>query len=412
MRILILTQYYHPEPVEKIHDLARGLVQMGHVVQVITSFPCYPKGKIYPGYRLKLIQKEELHGVRISRVPQVSDHSRSASRRALYYLSFAVSAAIAGLAIGRGVDVILVYQAALPVGLSGIFLKQFRRVPLVLDVVDLWPESVVFTGMISNKFAISLICAVAKFVYRGANHVNVVTHGYKRCLTAMGVDEKKIGVIHNWMPSATYQVVKAEPELAKREGLYGRFNIIYAGTMGPMQELRTVLDAAELIRDIPEVQFVLIGDGLQYEDLVKTTQERSLVNVIVLGRRPPQEMPGFYALADILLVHLKPDPLSDVSIPSKTFAYMASGRPVLMAVRGDAQTFVKDSGFGIAVEPSNPERMAEAVRWFYTLPKRERNQMGKTALNVYSKNYCSEVQINKFERILRVASAITGQYIP
>ena len=406
MQILLLTQYYYPEPVEKVHDLARGLVQMGHEVQVITSFPCYPKGRIYPGYRVKLFLNEEMDGVRITRVPQASDHSRSAARRALYYLSFAVSAAIAGLTIGRDVDVILVYQAALPVGLSGLFLKQFRRAPLVLDVVDLWPESVVFTGMISNKFVISLIRDVARFVYRGANHVNVVTHGFKQCLTAMGIDEKKIGVIHNWMPSATYQVVKAQPELAKREGLYGRFNIIYAGTMGPMQELRTVLDAAELIRDIPEVQFVLIGDGLQYEDLVKAAKKRSLENVIFLGRRPPQEMPGFYALADILLVHLKPDPLSDVSIPSKTFAYMASGRPVLMAVRGDAQSFVEDHGFGIAVEPSNPERMVEAIRWFYTLPKSERNRMGKNALNAYSKNFCSEVQINKFERMLRFVTAI------
>jgi glycosyltransferase involved in cell wall biosynthesis len=173
--------------------------------------------------------------------------------------------------------------------------------------------------------------------------------------------------------------------------------------MGPVQNLQTVLDAASLLSDLPKVQFVLIGDGLEYEHLVRTAKERNLKNVLFLGRRLPQEMPLYYALGDVLLVHLKPDPLSDVSIPSKTFAYMASGRPVLMAVRGDASEFITENGFGIAIEPSNPQKMADAIRWFYFLPSEDRKCMGDIARKVYLKKYCSEVQIAKFERVLKNA---------
>ena len=154
------------------------------------------------------------------------------------------------------------------------------------------------------------------------------------------------------------------------------------------------------------MQFVLIGDGLEYEHLLSIKKKLDLQNVLFLGRRLPQEMPHYYALGDVLLVHLKPDPLSDVSIPSKTFAYMASGRPVLMAVQGDAQKFITDNGFGIAIEPSNPQKMAEAVRRIYTMPRRERNRMGETGRHAYLKRYCSEVQIAKFERVLTDVSEI------
>ena len=400
MRILIISQYYFPEPVEKIHDLACGLVRLGHEVQVITGFPCYPKGEIYPPYRQKPYFVEELDGVRITRVPQIPDHSRSPARRMLYYLSFALSAAIAALTGFRNADVVLVYQAALPVGLSGCLMRHVRGLPLVLDVVDLWPESVVATGMLTNLFAVKMIRRIAKFIYMTADHINVVTAGYKTCLLDMGIPREKIGVIHNWMPMSTYHVVTPSPELAEKEGMAGRFNIVYAGTMGPVQGLQSVLDAANLLKDVPKVQFVMIGDGLEYEGLMKRSKEQNIRNVLFLGRRLPEEMPNYYAIADILLVHLKPDPLSDISIPSKTFAYMASGRPVLMAVRGDSQEFMKTADFGLAIEPSNPKEMADAVRWFYELPNEERIRMGQVALSIYSEKFCSEVQISKFEGVL------------
>ena len=407
MRILFLSQYYYPEPVEKVHDLARGLVRLGHEVQVITGFPCYPKGQVYPGYRQSLIYQEHIDGVCVTRIPQVPDHSRSAWRRAIYYLSFALSAAVLGTVRAKQVDVMLVYQAALPVGLSAWVISRLRRLPVVLDVVDLWPESMIDSGMCQNDTIVHLMLRTAKFVYGTARHISVVTDGFKRNLLALGVRETKITVIHNWMPSDTYHETLPDFALAKREGLAGRFNIMYAGNMGPLQDLRTVIEAAALLQDIPQLQFVLIGDGLEYSELVALSREKGLQNVLFLGRRPPASMPVLYALADVLLVHLKPGPLSDVSIPSKLFAYMASGRPVLLAVRGDAEAFVTENGFGLMVPPSAPGKIAEAVRWFYNASPEVRAKMGQAALAAYRQKYCSEVQIARIAALLSTVARKT-----
>ena len=404
MRILILSQYYHPEPVEKVHDLAQGLVRLGHKVQVITGFPCYPKGQIFPGYKQSLVYQEYIDGVQVIRIPQIPDHSRSVWRRATYYLSFALSAAVIGTIRAAQADVMLVYQAALPVGLSAWVIGRLRRMPIVLDIVDLWPESMVSSGIIENKMIAGIVRKIAKFVYKKANHINVVTEGFKRNLLGLGVPEKKITVIHNWMPSDRYHCAVPSLALSKHEGLAGRFNIMYAGNMGPLQNLRTVIDAAELIKDIPQIQFVFVGEGLEYSELVELCHKKGLQNVLFMGRRPPESIPGLYALADVLLVHLKPDPLTNVSIPSKIFAYMASGRPTLVAVRGDAEAFVVENGFGISVEPSDPLKMAEAVRWFYNAPAEVREKMSKAALSVHKQKYSSDVQIARVADVLSTIS--------
>lgn len=178
MRVLILTQYYSPEPTFKFADLARGLRERGHDVQVITGFPCYPLGRIYSGYRQSLYQQETVDGIDVTRLPQWPDHSRSILRRVLYYFSFALSAATIGLWRARQADVILVYQSAFPVGLAAWVISRVKRIPYVCDVVDLWPESVAATGFMRNRFALGIIRAIVKFVYRGAERINVITEGY------------------------------------------------------------------------------------------------------------------------------------------------------------------------------------------------------------------------------------------
>jgi glycosyltransferase involved in cell wall biosynthesis len=400
VRVLLLTQYYHPEPVEKVHDLARGLVRRGHEVEVLTGFPCYPVGKIYAGYRQRLVRREELDGVKILRVPQIPDHSRSAVRRAVYYLSFAVAAAAVGPMTARRPDVIIVYQAALPVGLTGRFLGALFGAPYVLDVVDLWPESVTSSGFVRSPFVEGVIRTVVKFIYAGAARISLVTDGFRRKVEAMGVDPANLTVIENWMPSETYRMEKPDPALAAIEGLSGKFVVMYAGNMGEAQGLRTVIEAAGQLRDERDICFALVGSGTEYEVLRGLAAERSLENVRFLGRRSPAEMPGLYALADVLLVHLKPDLLTDVSIPSKTFAYMSTGKPVIMAVRGDAAEFVTANGFGVAIEPANPSALAGAVLDMKRRPAEERERLGAAGVEALRERYGSEPQIARFETLL------------
>ena len=400
MRVLLLSQYYHPEPVEKVHDLARGLARLGHQVEVVTGFPCYPLGRTYDGWRQRLLARETLDGVSILRVPQIPDHGTSALRRLIYYLSFAVSSAMIGAAAAKRPDVILVYQAAMPVGLAARVLSAVKRAPYVLDVVDLWPESVTMSGMARGRLLEWLIRLVMRFIYSGAKRISVVTEGFRENLVRHGVAERKLTVIHNWMPSETYQRMPYDAALAAREGLAGRFNVMYAGNMGSLQDLQTVIEAAKRLRWLPGGQFVLVGGGTEYDRLVAAAQREKLTNVRFLGRRPPESMAALYALADVLLVHVKPDPLTEISIPSKTFAYLAAGKPVLMAVRGDAARMVEQDGFGVAVEPSNPEALADAVRRMVEMDPAARALMGGAAMEAHRAKYCAEVQITRMEALL------------
>ncbi len=300
---------------------------------------------------------------------------------------------------------ILVYQSALPIGFAARFLSLVKRAPYVLDLVDLWPESVAASGMLSNRFASWLIRCGAKFVYRGAKRINVITEGYRDNLLRLGVPAKKLSVIHCWPASGLFDPVPRDEQLAHDEGFENRFTIFYAGQIGPCQDLRTVLDAAELLKDLPHVQFLLAGDGVEQLLLAQQVKQRGLTNVRMLGRRSAADVQKMYALADLLLVHLKPNAMSRVSIPSKTFAYMASGRPLLMAVEGESSRLVREHRCGVTAVPSNPQDMAQAIRGFCKLPESKRLDMAGAARKAYETNYCSDMQIDKVVATLTKASA-------
>ncbi|MCI0492797.1 MAG: glycosyltransferase family 4 protein, partial [Planctomycetes bacterium] len=268
MRVLLLTQYYPPEPVFQCADLARGLRARGHEVQVITGFPCYPTGRTYDGFRQRYCDEQWLDGVLVTRIPQIPDHSRSVIRRVIYYLSFALSAATIGLWRARPADVLLVYQSAFPIGLAAWVISRIRRMPYVLDVVDLWPESVAASGMIRNRLLLSMIRKAMQFIYRRAERINIITQGYWNTLESLGVPAEKLSLIYYWPPMGQFDPVPYDVHLARETGLHERFNVMYSGAMGPVQDLASVIEAAVLLRDLPEIQFVFVGDGLEHGALI------------------------------------------------------------------------------------------------------------------------------------------------
>jgi glycosyltransferase involved in cell wall biosynthesis len=258
--------------------------------------------------------------------------------------------------------------------------------------------------MLRNRLLLACIRCIVMFVYRRADRINVITEGYRENLIAMGVPAHKISRIHHWVPDGSFDPVAYDVELASAEGLHNRFNVMYAGAMGPHQDLETAIDAALLLRDLPQVQFVLAGDGVEHASLVRSARIKGVTNVRFLGRRPPEEMQKLYAMADALLIHLRPDPMSRVSIPSKTFAYMASGRPILMGVEGEASRLVDRHACGIAITPSDPKALAAAVRTLYEMPSDRRRAMGNASVVAYQQEYCSAVQIQKFAAMLQAVA--------
>jgi len=391
MRILFITQWYPPEPVTLPGELAESLVALGNEVTVLTGFPNYPYGKTYSGYPQRPWLIEMVNGVRVVRAPLYPDHSRSACLRAIHYISFLFSAIIVGLLKCQRPDVIHVMSPPIPVGMAGWTLATLWRRPYTLEIVDMWPETLVATGMLHNQKALALVGRVCDWLHHRAAAIRVITPGFRSNLISKGVSPAKVRVIHCWANTESLKPVSPSLATGRQLGFEGRFTVMFAGTIGLAQGLDVVLDAAALLRDIPNVQFVLVGDGLDTARLRQRAEDEGLGNVRFLGRFPADRMPELYALADVLLVHLRDHPLFRITIPHKVLAYLASGKPILAAVEGDTADLVLCTHAGLSCPSGDPAALAKAVRELAKMSPDARRSMGangrEAACNSYSRHH-------------------------
>jgi colanic acid biosynthesis glycosyl transferase WcaI len=400
MKILFLTQWFEPEPTFKGLAFARELVRRGHEVEVLTGFPNYPGGRVYPGYRIRLRQREVVDGIPVTRVALYPSHDRSAVRRVVNYLSFALSAATIGAcSVGRA-DVVYVYHPPATIAFPAMVLRLLRRVPFVLDIMDLWPDTLAATGMVGNWAVLGAMGWFCRLAYRCTARIAVVSPGFKQTLIDRGVPAEKIEVIYNWCNEAALSPRPLDEALAQELGLAGRFNVVFAGNMGKAQGLETVLKAAAwLAKEAPKVQFVLVGGGTEVGRLRGLAAELCLGNVRFVSRRPPSEIAAILSIADALLVHLRDDPLFAITIPSKTQTYLAVGRPIVMAVRGDAAELVQRAGAGVACPPESPEALGDAVERLYRMTAVEREAMGRRGRDFYMSELSMAAGTARFESL-------------
>ncbi|MDB5745146.1 MAG: glycosyltransferase WbuB [Polaromonas sp.] len=398
VRVLLLTQWFDPEPTFKGIVFARELVRQGFEVEVVTGFPNYPGGTVYTGYRIKLLQREVIDGVEITRVPLYPNHDQSAIKRVLNYLSFAASSLIYGLFFAKRADVIYAYHPPLTVGITASLIRLFRRIPVVYDIQDMWPDTLRATGMVNNPRALNAVEAVCQWVYCRVDHLVVLSPGFKRLLVQRGVPERKIDVIFNWADEAALNAPQGK--LAANFPGPEQFRILFAGNMGKAQALDAVLDAAALLqaRDW-RVCFVMLGGGVEVERLKQRAAELRLRNVVFLPPVSMAEVGTLLNAADALLVHLRKDPLFEITIPSKTQAYMTVGKPLLMAVNGDAADLVLQSGGGVVAESENSISLASAAETLQKLTPVERQAMGENAQTYYRERLALSVGVSQFGKI-------------
>lgn len=411
MRILFLTQFFEPEP-GAIRGLpfARWLCKRGHTVEVITGFPNYPGGKIYPGYRIKWRQREIIDGVSVVRVPLFPSHSRSALGRVMNYGSFMAAAGTIGAALAKSADILYVYHPPATVGIAGALVKSVRRIPIVYHIADMWPESVVESGMLGTGLmrsvverALTGLCALN---YRRADLITVLSPGFRRLLVARGVPQHKIHVVYNWTDDDTFVPVERNESLACELGFAGRFNVVYAGNLGPFQAIESLIHAAKYLDAYPRIQVVLVGAGQDRARLQEIARANNLHNVRFLTNRPYHQMALINALAEVLVVHLRDLPFFSATIPSKTQVAMACGRPILMAVRGDAAELVSKCNAGVVAEPENPEDIAQRIAELYRMPAAEREAMGRRGRDFYLQEMSLDVGGREMERLFeRVAGS-------
>ena len=368
---------------------------------MLTGFPNYPEGKLYPGYRMRLVQYQTIDGISVIRVPLFPSHDRSAIRRILNYISFALSAALVAPLTVKRADIVYAYHAPATIALPAMVLQLFRKFPFVYDINDLWPDSLVDSNMLNNRFLLKCVDIWCGLTYRMASHLVVNSPGVKPKLLERGVPESKIDVIYNWC-AEVQRVEEIDEPMAHELGFAGRFNLVFAGTMGKVQGLDSVIDAAKIVnRQNLNIQFVFIGGGIEVDRLKERVAVEGVENCLFLPRRPVSEIGSILAIADALLVHLQDTDLFKTSIPSKIAAYMAAGRPILLAVRGDAADLVEAAKAGICCSPEVPAEIAKAVLKLYAMPKSEREQMGANGREFYDREVSLKIGTEKFERLFQ-----------
>lgn len=367
---------------------AQRLSDLGFDVEVITGFPNYPGGKVYGGYRIRPIRRERHGEVAVTRLALYPSHDSSKVGRILNYTSFCLSAMLYLLFFARRADVIYAYHPPLTVGLAAAVARLFRRMPVVLDVQDLWPDTLKATGMIGNARILGLVDVLCRWTYRRVDRIVVLSNGFRKKLIERGVPVAKVSVIYNWADETS---VTAAPQKRGMLGPPDRFRVLFAGNMGKAQGLDSVLDAAALVATVrSDIEFCFLGAGLDLERLRQRAADMKLPNVRFLPHVPMGEVGAWLAAADCLLVHLRADPLFEITVPSKTQAYMAAGRPIIMAVPGDAADLIARSGGGLVVPPQDPDALAAAVARLADMPAAALDEIGISARKFYDEHLSFE----------------------
>jgi colanic acid biosynthesis glycosyl transferase WcaI len=400
MKILFLTQWFDPEPFFKGINYVKKLQETGHKVQVLTGFPNYPSGKVYDGYKIRLWKDEVIGDISILRTFLYPNHDNSSVKRAINYLSFTFSSTIFGIFKLKKPELVYVYHPPITVGITALILKRIWKVPYVYEIQDIWPDTLRATGMVNNKYLMRLIDRLCTIIYKNADRLTVISPGFKDKLISMGINPEQIDVIYNPCDETSNYPRKGNQQLAKKLKLNGKFNIIFAGNMGRAQALEAVLKSAELVQNnYPEIQFVFIGGGIDENRLRNCAKDLNLNNTLFLERVPLSKIGDIIALADIALVHLKGDPLFKITIPGKTQTYMASSKPIIMGVEGDAANLVIKANAGLACIPEDPKSISDAVLKLYNLPKEELINLGKNGRKYYESELSLDVMFQKLNKV-------------
>jgi glycosyltransferase involved in cell wall biosynthesis len=398
MRIMYLTQWFDPEPgVIKGPKFVRAIEAAGHDVTVVTGFPNYPTGRLYPGYRLRLLTRETVDGVRVLRLPLYPSHDASSLRRALNYLSFFLSALVYGLMRRERYDFAYVYHPPITVGLAAALAGLVRRLPYVLEIQDLWPDTVAATGM-ANARGVRLIDRLCNFVYRRASTIIVQSEGMRRALIDRGVPAAKITTIRNWADVEPAAESATGPTEAR--GL----TIVYGGNLGRGQALATVIDAAAIIqRERQDITIRIYGDGIEAGPLRERAAQLGVTVLQMHPRVSRDEILAIFARADALLLHLADAPLFAITIPSKTQVYLAMGRPIVAGIAGEAAELLQQSGAALVAPPQDADALARAMCALADLPGEQREAMGRAGRRFYCEALSFETAM---ERTLAVLEAV------
>jgi len=361
VRILFFTDFFPPETnaaASRVFERALYWVRWGHEVTVVTSAPNFPQGKVYPGYRNRWYQIEDMEGIRVVRIKTYMASNEGKWRRGLDFVSFL----FAGLPIGllqKRPDVVAATSPNFFAGVCGCLVASLMRRPFLLEIGDLWPAFIVGLGEMQRSLVIRLLERIELYMYRKARRIVCLTQAFSDNLSARGIPGEKLKVIRNGVELGLFQQGAASLEMKERLNLAGDFLVGYYGTMGTAHGLETALEAADKLNG---VRFLFVGGGAEAQMLKQKASEMGLRNVTFLPPQARTSMPELIRLCDVALVQLKPNSILATAVPSKLFEAMSMARPIVLAAPdGEAADILRQEGCGVRVPAGDPEALARTI---------------------------------------------------
>ncbi len=386
MRVLIVSQYFWPEGF-RINDLVKTLVEKGVEVDVLTGKPNYPEGVIYSGYRWWTLQAEEWQGAGIYRVPLLPRREKGALGLALNYISFIVSGLIFGpwLLRRRGYDAIFVYGVS-PIfqAIPALFIGWLKHSPVVIWVQDLWPESLAATGYVRNPRVLAQIARLVGFVYKRADLLLAQSRAFFPFIELLAPGKPLLYYPNSVDDSFSRPSAVDLPDIP---ALHEGFPVVFAGNIGKGQAVEVIVEAALLLKNHPDIRFVVVGDGSRREWMRQQVERLGLANLHLPGRYPVDMMPGLMQKAGALLVSLSDEPIFAATVPNKVQAYMAAGKPIVASLNGEGARLVHEANAGLAVAAGDANALAGAILKLFRMPAKERAELGTNGQRYFKQNF-------------------------
>ena len=400
MHILLVSPHFYPENF-KCNDVAFELAKKGHSVTVLSDIPNYPQGHFFKGYGIFKRRVEEVNGVKIIRALVIPRGNGSGIRLMLNYLSFAFFASIDALffAFKYKFDAILVHETSpITVGIPALIVKKIQRIPFYFWVLDLWPESLSAAGGINNKYILGLFASIARMLYRNSTKILISSQGFRSSILEKGNFAEKIEYFPNWAEDTFTQVNQSEFSIPT---LPQGFKIMFAGNIGEAQDFDHILKAALLLKDYNDIHFVLVGDGRKKQWIENFVQENNLLDTVhLLGRYPLEMMPSFFKQADVMLLPLKDNLIFNLTVPAKLQAYMASSKPVVGMINGEAQVLIEKSQCGLCCSAGESEKLKENILSLYKLSQNELNTLGENGFKYFTAHFTKDVCLRHLLQLL------------
>lgn len=367
MKILFLTDNFPPEvnaPATRTFEHCREWVKAGHDVTVITCFPNYPQGKVYPGYKNSLCKTEYMDGIKVVRVWSYMTANKGFIKRIIDFISFSVTSFFAGLF--RECDIIVATSPQFFTALSGRTLGFFKRKPWIMEVRDLWPDSIKAVGAMKESVVLNYFSKEEKWCYSSAKKIVVVTNSFKREIAKKGIPEDKIFVIKNGANTELFQPREKSQELLRKLGLEGKRVLGYVGTLGMAHKIDFLIDC---VKDLDDYALMILGNGAEKENIQQKIENEGIKNVVLLDSVSKNEVAEYIALQDAALVNLRKSSLFTTVIPSKIFETASMRIPILLGVDGEAREMVEEFGAGLFYEPENREDFLEKLNTLFSSPE-------------------------------------------